>query len=104
MPLEQEVIGLLIAGFSIVMGIALIVTLFLWIKNKHNSFGYIWTLLHFFSLIISVYFALQAIGFDYNHPMASEEISFRIGIAGVAWAVSMFCLIIALIGFSRNRK
>lgn len=39
MPLEQEVIGLLIGGFAIVMGIAIVTTLLLWFKNKHNSYA-----------------------------------------------------------------
>ncbi|MEI4771298.1 hypothetical protein WAX74_16860 [Psychrobacillus sp. FJAT-51614] len=34
MPLEEEVIGLLIGGFSIIMGIALLTVLFLCIKIK----------------------------------------------------------------------
>ncbi|KGP91273.1 hypothetical protein N780_08760 [Pontibacillus chungwhensis BH030062] len=103
MPLEQEVMSLLIGGFSIVMGIAILVTIFLWIRNKQNQSGYIWTLLHLLFVSIAVYFALKGIAFDYTHPMASEEISLQIGISGVVWALSMLCLSLALVSFSRKR-
>ncbi|MFC3039666.1 hypothetical protein ACFOGI_05325 [Virgibacillus xinjiangensis] len=104
MPLEQEVMGLLIGGFSIVMGVAILVTVFLWMKNKNNTPGYIWTLLHLLLVSVAVYFALEGIAFDYNHPMASEEISLQIGISGVVWAFSMLCLVIALFSFSKKEK
>ncbi|MFD2042735.1 hypothetical protein ACFSTA_00265 [Ornithinibacillus salinisoli] len=104
MPLEQEVMGLLIGGVSIVMGIAILITVFLWVKNKNNSSGYIWTLLHLLLVSVAVYFTLKGIAFDYNHPMASEEISLQIGISGVIWALSMLCLVIALFSFSKERK
>ncbi|WP_332694530.1 hypothetical protein [Halalkalibacter lacteus] len=104
MPLEQEVVGLLIAGFSTVMVVTILVVVFLWIKNKYNSSGYIWTLLHLLLFSVAVYFALNGIGFDYNHPMASEEISLKIGISGVVWAFSMICLVIALFSFSKRYR
>lgn len=106
MPLEQEVMGLLIGGVVIVMGIAILVTVFLWMqnKNKNKSTGYIWTLLHLLLISVAAYYVLKAIAFDYNHPMASEEISIQIGISGVVWAISMICLVIALFSFSNERK
>ncbi|MFS0673560.1 hypothetical protein [Ornithinibacillus sp. 179-J 7C1 HS] len=104
MPLEEGVMGLLIGGFTIVMGITLVVTVMLWIKNKNNSSGYIWTLLHLLTFSIAIYLALKVIGFDYNHPMAPENISFQIGISGLVWALSMLCLVIALFSFSKSRK
>ncbi|MGM0878244.1 MAG: hypothetical protein ACQEWV_26940 [Bacillota bacterium] len=104
MPLEQEVIGMLIGGFAIVMGIAILTTLVLWLKNKNNSSGYVWTLLHFLFFSVAIYFSLMAMSFDYNHPMASEEISLQIGVSGVVWTVSMICLLIGIFSFSRTRK
>ncbi|MGP4107894.1 hypothetical protein [Virgibacillus sp. L01] len=104
MPLEEGVMGLLIAGFVVVMGITILVTVLLWVKNKNNSMGYISTLLHLLLVSFAVNFALKAIAFDYNHAMASEEISFQVGIAGVIWALSMICLAIALFSFSKERK
>ncbi len=36
--------------------------------------------------------------------MASEEISLRLGIAGVLWAISMLFLVFGLIKFSTTRE
>ena len=102
MPLEREVMGLLIGGFVIVMGIVIITTLLLWFKNKHKSYVYTWILLHLLLFSVAVYFLLEAISFNNNHLMASEEISLRIGIAGVIWAISMLCLLIGVYKFSKN--
>ncbi|MEK4486321.1 hypothetical protein MHH81_12130 [Psychrobacillus sp. FSL H8-0484] len=96
--------GLLIGGFAVVMGIAIIVTLFLWIKNNNKNSGYVWTLLHLILFSIAIYFAFHAISFDHNHPMASEEISLQLGIAGVIWAFSMTCLIVGIFNFSKSGK
>lgn len=101
MPLEQEVIGLLIGGVTIVIGITVLVTLFLWVKNKNNSYGYLWTLLHLIVLSVALYFVLNVVAFDYNHPMASEEISLQVGVIGTIWALSMICLVLAICSFSK---
>jgi uncharacterized membrane protein YagU involved in acid resistance len=95
--------GLLIGGFSIVMGIVMLVIVFFWIKNKINGSGYIWTLLHLLLVSIAAYFALKAIAFDYNLPMASEEVSLKIGVFGTVWALSMICLMIALLSYSKKK-
>lgn len=102
MPLEQEVKGMLIVGFLIVMIIAIIFTLFLAIKNKQLRTGYAWILSNFIFFTVAVYFCYNAISFDYNHPMASEDISLQIGFAGVAWSISMFCLVMGTFIFSRK--
>lgn len=106
MPMEQETMGMLIGGFSMIMGIAFIVVLLLMFSKKRKpfrlSYGLVIGFFIFFSWAISQ--ALHAINFDVNHPMASEEISLRLGIAGVLWAVSMLFLLLALIKFSSTRK
>ena len=100
--MEQETMGMLIGGFSIIMSIAFLVVILLMFSKKRKSFrvayGLIIGFFVFFSWAISQ--ALNAISFDVNHPMASEEISLRLGIAGVLWAVSMFFLLFGLINFS----
>ncbi len=102
MALEEGVIDLLIGGFAIVMGIALFTTLLLWIKNRNNSTPYICTILHFILSSISAYFSVKAISFDNQHPMASEEISLQIGIAGVVWALGMLCFLTGIFKFSKK--
>jgi len=97
---------MLIGGFSILMGIAFIVVILLMFSKKRKPFrvayGLVIGFFVFFSWAISQ--ALNAISFDVNHPMASEEISLRLGIAGVLWAVSMFFLLFGLINFSSISK
>lgn len=104
MPLEQEVIGLLVGGISIVIGIAILLIVYLWIKNKDKSYGYFWLLLHLVFFSVAIYFLLKAISFDYNHPMASEENSLHIGFSSLIWALSMVCLLIGIFNFSKKRN
>ena len=96
MPLEADVLEWLIGGFLIVMIPALIILAVLWIKNKKKSIAYVWTIFHFLVFSVAVYFLLQAISLDPNHPMASEENSLNIGLAGVTWMVSVVCLLIGI--------
>jgi uncharacterized membrane protein len=105
MPLEQETMGLLIGGVSITIGVTFIVVLLLLFSKKRKPFRLAYTFiigfLLFFSLAASQ--AIKAITFDVSHPMASEEISFRLGISGVLWAISMLFLILGLIKFSYTK-
>ncbi|MCZ8537088.1 hypothetical protein M9R32_07850 [Paenisporosarcina quisquiliarum] len=104
--MEEETMGMLIGGFSIVMGLSFIVVLWLIFSKERKSFkvAYAWVLgfFVFFSLAISQ--ALQTLRFDMNHPMASEEISLRLGITGVLWAISMLFLLVGLSKFSSTMK
>ncbi|WP_342505079.1 hypothetical protein [Sporosarcina sp. FSL K6-2383] len=104
MPLEKEVVNLLTGGFIIVIGMAILTTLLLWLKTRNNSFAYTCTLLYFLLFSVSIYFFLKAISFDYNHPMASEEISLRIGISGVVWALGILCLMMGIVNFSKTKS
>jgi hypothetical protein len=104
MPLEEGVLGLLIGGFSVVMGITILVLMLLWLLKKNNSSAYVWTLLHLLFFSVAVYFFIKAISFDYEHVMASEENSLQIAIAGIIWAISMVCLIIGIFKFSYSGK
>jgi hypothetical protein len=106
MPMEQETMGMLIGGFSIIMGITFIVVLLLLFSKKRKSFRMAYGLVmgHLIFLSWAVSQALNAINFDVNHPMASEEISLRLGTAGVLWAFSMLFLVLSLIRFSNTQK
>lgn len=104
MPLEEEVLGMLIGGFCIVMSVAIILTVLLWIRNKDNHGSFFWTILHFILFSIATYFCLKALSFDYNHPMASEENSLRLGIAGVIWSISIACLLLAIYNFTKKKN
>ncbi|TFB15063.1 hypothetical protein E3U55_12485 [Filobacillus milosensis] len=102
MPLEEEVRGLLIGGFSTVMGICMLICVFLLIK-KNNNLGYTWIFLHLLLVSVAANFALRVITFDSNHPMASEEISLQISISGIIWTFSMIFLVFGLISFSKEK-
>ncbi|GMB10152.1 hypothetical protein [Thermolongibacillus altinsuensis] len=102
MPMEEELMGMLIGGFSIIMGIAMITIIFLWIKNRKQRIAFFWILTHFITFSISVYVLLKAISFDYHHPMASEEISLLLGQAGVLWGISMICLLFGIFKLSKG--
>lgn len=104
MPMEQETVGLLVGGFSLVVGAMVLVTLFLWMKNRGNNVAYVSVIGHFILLSIALAVFLKAITFNVDHPMASEEISLRMGVSGVVWAGSMLALLVGLIGFSRVKK
>jgi hypothetical protein len=105
MPMESETIGMLIGGFSSIIGFTFIVVILLLFSKKRKPFRLAYTFiigfLLFFSLAASQ--AIKAITFDVSHPMASEEISFRLGISGVLWAISMLFLILGLIKFSYTK-
>jgi hypothetical protein len=102
MPMEQETMGLLIGGLSSIIGFTFIVVILVLFSKKRKPFRLAYTFiigfLLFFSLAASQ--GIKAFTFDVSHPMASEEISFRLGISGVLWAISMLFLILGLIKFS----
>lgn len=102
MPLEKEIPVLLTIGFIAIILITAIITIALWFRNKENNKAYIMVLLHLLLLSSAFYFFRNAITLklNYNHPMASEENSFQMGIASVFWASSMFSLLVALFKFS----
>ncbi|MGP7818271.1 hypothetical protein [Niallia sp. 01092] len=106
MQMEQETMGMLIGGVSIIMGIAFIIVLLLMFSKQRKPFRTAYGLVIGFFVFFSwaIYQALNAISFDVNHPMASEEISLCLGIAGVLWTVSMLFLLSGLIKFSSTRK
>lgn len=106
MPLEQEVPNLLISGFILIILIITISTIVLWTRNKVNRVAYIMVSLHLVLLSIAFYFFMNAVTLelDYNHPMASEENSLQLGIAGVFWTLSMLSLLMAIFKFSTKVK
>lgn len=70
--MEQETMGLLIGGFSIVMGITFMIVLRMLFSKKRKSFrvGYGLVMCHLILFSLAVYQALRAISFDGDHPMA----------------------------------
>ena len=106
MPMEEETMGMLIGGFSIVMGISFIVVLWLMFSKERKLFkvAYAWILGFFVLFSLAISQALKTLSFDTNHPMASEEISLHLGITGVLWAISMLFLLAGLSKFTSAKK
>ncbi|TKC20132.1 hypothetical protein FA727_04865 [Robertmurraya kyonggiensis] len=87
-----------------VLGIVVVAIILYWLKNKSKSWGYLWTFIHLLIFMAAIFIALDAFRTDYTHPMASEENSLRLGIAGVVWSISMLCFVIAIYFFSKTEK
>lgn len=113
LPMEAETMGILVGGFAVVMGFSSVIVGWLWYANRQRAHrrGYGWIMLHFALFSVGVFDCLQAIGFDYMvqttagmeiHGMASEEISLRLGIAGLFWACSMACLLKGIVALTQR--
>ncbi|KPC98863.1 MULTISPECIES: hypothetical protein [Geobacillus] len=101
LPMEENVMDMLIGGFSVVMLIAVATIVFLWRRNREGR-AFLWILAHFLLLSLAVFFALKAISFDLTHVQASEEISLFLGKAGLAWGAGMVCLLAGIVKLSRR--
>jgi hypothetical protein len=103
---EQELIDMLLIGFSIIMGTSFIIVLFLLFSPSRRSYrtSYVFVLFHFVIFSLAVQQLLKSLSLVVNSAMASEEISLKLGIGGVLWAISMVFLLIALASFSFNTK
>lgn len=111
MPMEQETMGYLYTGFFIMIGLAIIGTLYLWKRNnaKKAQSAYIWMLMHHLLLILAFFQFIKVKEVDiiqdgYVHAMASEEFSFILGVTGVLWAIAIICLLISLYIFATKKE
>jgi succinate dehydrogenase hydrophobic anchor subunit len=104
MPLEQEIEGLLIGGYGIVLLLACLFTIWLWIKSERAKIAYFYIFIHLVLFFLSLYNGLKAVTFDYTHPMASEEISFRFSVMGVLWGVSMIFLFLGIFKLTQFKR
>ncbi|ANB60550.1 hypothetical protein [Anoxybacteroides amylolyticum] len=96
LPMEEEVMDMLVGGFSFIMFIAVITIVYLWRNNRAQQVAFLWIFCHFFLLSIGVYFAFKAISFNLEHAQASVEISLLLGKAGISWGAGMICLLIGV--------
>lgn len=105
MQMEAETISMLMICFFVVTGICLVVLFKSWFKSKDK--GYIWFVLQFIFLYLSFFEFLNAIKVKPQIPevMLSEENSLALGITGVLWTASMFCMLMGVWFMEkRNRK
>ncbi|WP_456275358.1 hypothetical protein [Bacillus sp. AK128] len=115
MPMEEETIQLLTIGSTLLIGLSFILTAYFWFRNRKNNLivsgAYGSLVAHLLLLSIAINSAIRTITFNVMaedgqsiHPMASEEISLRLGATGLLWAGSMFCLMVAIFLFSISLK
>ena len=100
--MEENVMDMLIGGFSFVMLIAVVIVVLLWRRNREQRLAFVWILAHFLLLSLAVSFALKAISVDLAHVQASEDISLLLGQAGLAWGAGMVCLLVGIVKLSRR--
>jgi hypothetical protein len=105
MYLEAEAYGMLNWGFAIVMGIQLIWVISLKLEHKFNNEVFGWLLAYLVFFALAGYKLLEAINtFEMKHPMGSENASASIGMSGILWATSVFCLLFGQSRLLSNRK
>lgn len=104
MAMEAETLSLISWGFYVVGGISLLVIIKLWTSSKDKSF--IW----FIAQLIFLYFSFLKFTYSIRikpeipQVMLSEENSLAIGISGILWATSMFCMLKGVWNISRKNK
>ncbi len=104
MALEAEILTLISLGFYIVGGLSLLVIIKLWMSTKNKSF--IWFIAQLVFLFLSFLKFIYSIRIKPEIPqtMLSEENSLALGVSGILWAVSMFCMLIGVWNFGRKNK
>lgn len=104
MALEAETLSMLSWGFFIVGGISLLVIIKLWVSSNNKFF--IWFIAQFIFLYLSFLKFIYSIKIKSEVPqsMLSEENSLALGVSGILWAISMFCMLIGVWNLSRKNK
>ncbi len=95
-PMEEETIPMLIGGFCMVMSLALIGIIYFWITNRQHRDPLKWITAHFVFFTIAVILFLKELDADISAPMVAESNSLTMGVGGVIWAISMYCLMLGI--------
>ena len=96
MQMEAETLSMLTWGFFIVIALSLAVIIKLWFNSKNKAF--IWFVAQLVFLCFGFFRLLDLIKPKTEIPVAmmSEENSLTLGIMGVLWAASMFCMLLGI--------
>lgn len=103
MPMEQEVMPLLITGVSVVIILSFIIVTGLWVLTKITA--YAWIIAHLVFLSLSISRWIYLLGANKSHDtMISESNSLIIGGAAVLWAISVGFLMIGVYKLGSVKK
>lgn len=104
MPMEAETLSMISWGFLIVGGVSLLVIIKLWVSSKDKSF--IWFIAQLIFLYLSFLKFTYSIRMKPEIPqtMLSEENSLALGVSGILWAISMFCMFKGIWDLSKENK
>ena len=96
MALEQEIKGILVFGFTLILSLVGISIFILWNKTKNK--GLLWFIPQLLMLILCLYFFVNLINnaSSVSIAMISEENSLMMGLIGISWALSMIFMTIGL--------
>ena len=96
MPMEQEVMPMLIAGVCVVIFLSFFIVIGQWVVTKYSAHG--WITAHLVVLSLSIYRWIYLLsGPDWSQgAMVSENNSLVIGGAAVLWAISMGLLMVGV--------
>lgn len=104
MSLEAETLSIITWGFYVVGGFSLLVIIYLWMSSKNKSFIWFIAQLIFLCLSFLKFTYTIRIKPDIPQTMLSEENSLALGISGILWAISMFCMLKGVWNLSRKKE
>jgi len=104
MFLEAEVYPMLYLGFWSVMATQFVFLLGLWISRRFDVRSFIYLLIYLVLFGLAGENLLTSIN-TYHHEtsMASEEASFHMGYAGIAWTISVLFLLLGIYRLVRRK-
>jgi len=103
MLLEQEIKGLIILGFIIIILIVFISILLLWKKTRNR--GLLWFIPQLATLSLCLNLFLKLINNQITVPpvMLSEENSLMVGFIGISWGLSMIFMTLGITVSIKNK-
>lgn len=104
MPMEAETLSMISWGFLIVGGVSLLVIIKLWVSSKDKSFIWFIAQLIFLYLSFLKFTYLIRMKPEVPQTMLSEENSLALGVSGILWAISMFCMLKGIWDLSKENK
>ncbi|HHW36474.1 MAG TPA: hypothetical protein GXX18_04170 [Bacillales bacterium] len=104
--LFEELFEPIRVGFYV--GIAIMILLLVFMMLKGNKKPFVWLIFHFIFLSLSGYLFFDALNpvlySEIPQSVIYDEVKIRFNIAGVAWIISLNCLLIGIKQFKLKMK